>query len=114
MEQPNEQLVEPDQPLVAAEPRLLNDERALALDREELALQPRPLMNRDELIEIIKQSEGLGVGQRPGPERPNQFSKDGFIQFISERTGRVFAPTRTLPFNALKARALQFIRDMRQ
>jgi len=116
MEQPNEQLVEPNQPLVAAEPRLLNDERALALDREELAFRSRarPVMNYDELTEIIKQSEGLGVGQRPGPERPNQFSKDGFIQFISERTGRVFAPTRTLPFNALKARALQFIRDMRQ
>lgn len=109
-EQPVRQLVQPMQPIVSAGPiRLDNPQENVGAESAE---GPGPLINYDEIMDMVEQSEGVGVGQRPS--LPNQFSKDGFIQFISERTGHVFAPSKSLSFNALKARALQFIRDLRQ
>jgi hypothetical protein len=110
-EQPVRQLVQPMQPIVSAGPIPLLDNPQENVGAES-AEGPRPLINYDEIMEMVEQSEGVGVGQRPS--RPNQFSKDGFIQFISERTGHVFTPSKSLSFNAIKARALQFIRDLRQ
>jgi hypothetical protein len=114
-EQPVRQLVQPVQPIVSAGPIRLDNPQGnvgQAMAKAESADGPQPSINYDRIMEMIEQSEGVGVGQKPS--LPNQYTKDGFLQFVSRATGRPFTPTKTLPFNALKARALQFIRDLRR
>ena len=104
--QPNGQLVEPQQAMVESG-------RAIAFgnNQAESADGPRPAINYDEIMEMIGQSEGVGVGKRPS--LPNEYTKDGFLQFVSRATGRPFAPSKTNPFLKLKAMALKFVKDIR-
>lgn len=108
-EQPIEQLVEPPQAIVDARPAVLNDEK------QAISAMDQPAINFDQLEDRIRQAEGLSPGKKMGPDRPNQFSKEGFLQLVSQASGRSFVPSKkALSFFELKAEALQFIRGLRQ